>query len=465
MTAKNNLEDKLEELAQAIGSDRFLVNNVMSGIDARTIVGPNRIERRYAISRLMKLAAAVAIISAVAMSLNLLDRSVPTAYAVEQTVEAFKNVRYVHILKRDGAGQVEDERWIEIGPDGFQARYRQDAPPNLLVVDNRETIFKYRKNKNTVVLSGPEERYRLMWIGPLGEVFKELAGEGSVIIEENVNYRGQKAHRVRWLMTNQDCYIDPESKLPITLLGYDISYEKPPENIFDIPGIPDGVTLIDKRPGAPETPEPVWAQEGEITKEQFKQARHALADGQHHEAAALLAKVVEVGSGHGWAWFWLGKAHYEMGEYDAAIYDFSKVIDRKSFDVVRHYCHLARGLAYRAKGMTEMAQRDFDIALPVMIGALRNIKGAFMFDYADDPLFGDGPKEKWPTAPQSLTAMIERLRTATGHNFGYRPDATLEEKERAIAAWEEWHEQSGQIKFSSDAETVGVPKATEGGDK
>ncbi|MHC4332159.1 MAG: hypothetical protein ACYSWW_29050, partial [Planctomycetota bacterium] len=74
-------------------------------------------------------------------------------------------------------------------------------------------------------------------------------------------------------MTNQECYIDPESKLPITLLGYDISYEEPPEDIFDIPGIPDGVTLIDKRPGAPEIPEPTWTKEGEITKEQFKQAR------------------------------------------------------------------------------------------------------------------------------------------------------------------------------------------------
>ncbi|MHC4328972.1 MAG: tetratricopeptide repeat protein, partial [Planctomycetota bacterium] len=88
--------------------------------------------------------------------------------------------------------------------------------------------------------------------------------------------------------------------------------------------IPDGVTLIDKRPGAPEIPEPTWTKEGEITKEQFKQARHALANGQLREAAALLAKVVEVGPSLNWAWFWLGKAHYELGEYDTAIHDFSK---------------------------------------------------------------------------------------------------------------------------------------------
>ncbi|MHC4227791.1 MAG: tetratricopeptide repeat protein [Planctomycetota bacterium] len=466
MTAKNNLEDKLEELGKVLGSDESFFENVMSSIDAKTIVSSNGIERRYAIGLLMKLAAVVAIVSAVAVSINLLGRSAPVAYAVEQTVEAFRSVRYVHVVQRDEAGHIKDERWIEIGPDGMQARYRQDTPPNLLVVDNRETIFKHRKNKNTVWLTGPEEQYTYYWIAPLGEVFKSLAGEGSVTIEENVNYRDQKAHRVRWLMTNQECYIDPESKLPITLLGYDISYEEPPEDIFDIPGIPDGVTLIDKRPGAPEIPEPTWTKEGEITKEQFKQARHALANGQLREAAALLAKVVEVGPSLNWAWFWLGKAHYELGEYDTAIHDFSKVIDMRTKNKsVPHYCYLARGLAYKAKGMKDMGQQDLNIALPVMIGALRNIKGAFPFDYADDPLFRDGPKEKWPTAPQSLTAMISRLRAATGHNLGYRPDVTLEEKERAIAAWEEWHKTSGQIKLVPDAEIHHVPKVTEGGDE
>ena len=61
MTGKNNLQDKLEELGQAIGSDESLVENVMSGINARTIAESNRIERRFTMSRLMKLAAAAVI--------------------------------------------------------------------------------------------------------------------------------------------------------------------------------------------------------------------------------------------------------------------------------------------------------------------------------------------------------------------------------------------------------------------
>jgi tetratricopeptide (TPR) repeat protein len=271
---------------------------------------------------------------------------------------------------------------------------------------------------------------------------------------------------VRWLTTNQDCYIDPESKLPIALWDYNISYEEPPEDIFDIPAIPDGVTLIDKRPGASQTPESESTKVDRITEEQFKQARHALANGQYRLAAELFAKVVEVGPHRGWAWFWLGKSHYELGEYNAAINDFSKVIDIfTEIGIVPHNCYLARGFSYAAKGMTDMARRDFNVALPVMIGALSNIEGAFIFDYADDPLFRDLPEDKRPTAQQSLTMMTNRLRKATGHNFGYHPDATLEEKEQAIAAWEQWFKNSGQINFAPDAEIHHSPNTSESGDR
>ncbi len=68
MTAEEEINKRLEELAKAIPPDETLVKNVMSSIYARVIVESNSIERRYAISRLMKLAAAVAIVTAAAMS-------------------------------------------------------------------------------------------------------------------------------------------------------------------------------------------------------------------------------------------------------------------------------------------------------------------------------------------------------------------------------------------------------------
>ncbi|MHC4112664.1 MAG: tetratricopeptide repeat protein, partial [Planctomycetota bacterium] len=379
-------------------------------------------------------------------------------------LEAVKNVRFMHVVRRDEAGQIEDERWIEIGPDGFQIRYRQDNPPNRLIVEDGETVSVYYKDKNTTILYDPKDK-QYQWIGNLGVALKELAGKASIVIEENVDYWGRKAHHVRWLKLNQDCYIDPETKLPIAMAGYEISYENPPEGTFDIV-IGSGVVVVDKRPGAEATEEPEWLAEkldkDKVASKNFTNARHALSAGEYEEAAELFTKVVEVQQGRNWAWFWLGQAHYELGKYDTAIYEFTKVINMfNKHKTVAHYCHLSRGLAYAAKGMKDMAGEDLVVALPVMIEALRNIEGAAMFDYADDPLYRNLPKDKRPTEQQSLAMMINRLRIITGQNFGYDPDGSAEENEEAIATWEEWHENSCEIKVTPDAELVRIPEVVE----
>jgi len=463
MSAKDNLEEKLEGLGQAIGSDRSLIQTVMTRINARTPAGFSRIERRFTMSRLMKLAAAAAIIIVALLGVRFLDKSLSTTYAFDQTVEAVKNVRFMHVVQRDETGQIEDERWIEIGPDGFQVRYRQDNPPNRLIVEDGQTVSVYYKDKNSVILYDPKDQ-QYQWIGNLRVALNELAGQASMVIEKNVDYWGRKAHHVRWLTLNVDCYIDPETKLPIAMAGYQISYEDPPEGIFDIV-IPEGVVVVDKRPGAPPVEEPEWMKikdnNAKIAQQNFDEARMMSAAGEYEKAAELFKNVVEIQPGSNWAWFWLGKAHYELGEYDSAIYEFSKVIEMltKSFKVVPHYCHLARGLAYAAKGMKDMARRDFETGLPVMIDALRNIKSATSFDYADDPLYKDLPEDKRPTAEQSLAMMINRLRLITGQNFGYDPGKAVVENEQAIAAWEDWFKSSGRIQFTPDAELVHIPMA------
>ncbi|MDH4238189.1 MAG: tetratricopeptide repeat protein [Phycisphaerae bacterium] len=467
MTIKETVEEKLEKLGRAIGSDDSLVENLMRRIDAGSVDESPRAVRsnnklitgRFTMNYFWKIAAAAAIIAAVALSIVVIDKLTSQAYAFVETLEAVKDVQFIHIVSRDEAGRAKDERWIEIGPDGFQVRYRQDNPPNFFVVEDGETVSVYYKDKNTIVLYDPKDR-QYQWIGNLGEWLKELAGQGGIVIEENVDYWGRKAHRVRWLKLNQECYVDPETKLPIGIGGYQISYETPPEGTFDIV-IGTGVIVVDKRPGAEPTEEPEWLDTDEIAHNYFNNARHALAAGNYEEAVELFAKVVEQ-DGRNWAWFWLGKAHYELGEYDTAIYDFTKVIDMfAEHQSVPHYCNLARGQAYAAKGMKDMARHDLEAALPPMIETLRNIEGATMFDYADDPLYRSLPKEQRPNAQQSLAMMINRLRIITGQNFGYDPDGIAEENEQAIAAWEEWYKNSGKIEFNPDAVLVPVPETVE----
>jgi len=236
MTAGQTIEERLERLGKAIASDESLVENVMSRIDAKSIAKSSRdskfgnvlISRRFTVKRFTKFAAAAAlIIIALLLSTTFVGKLTTPAYAFDQTVEAFRNVRFMHILRRDEAGQIADERWIEIGPEGFQVRYRQDNPPNRLVVEDGQTVSVHYKDKNTIVLYDPKDK-QYQRIGDLRGWLNELAGQDSLVIDENVDYRGRKAHHVRWLKLNQDCYV--EVSLTLSFLMVLSWWTKDPEH-------------------------------------------------------------------------------------------------------------------------------------------------------------------------------------------------------------------------------------------
>ena len=461
MTSENNLEKRLEDLRRAIGSDGSLVENVMGRIDAIPAPGAHKVEkartkivvRRLVMNRFSKFAAAAAVIVAAVLSVTFLGKLTAPAYALEQTVEAFKNVRFLHLIRRDVAGRIEDERWIEIGAHGRQVRYRQDTPPNFLAIEDGQTTAEYHKDKNTVVLySNKDKQYQ--WVGNLGLFLENLRQEGR-IIEENADYGGRVAHRVLWPMMNAECYVDPQTKLPIAIGRTELSYELPPTGTFEII-VPEDYVVLDKRPGAPEAPEPQWLDDQRIADEYFRQARYALKSGSYKKAAELFEYVVEKQPGRNWAWFWLGSSYYGLGEYDSAIRSYSKVLEMMSD---QPYCLYSRGLTYAQNGMEEPARTDLAKALPWMIQALRKPTAAAMFEYADDPTLRDG--EIRPTDRQIVARMINRLRVITGQNFGYDPEATPEQNEKAVALWEQWFNDSGEIKLAPDAELVAVPDIQE----
>ena len=402
-------------------------------------------------SRITKLATAAIVVVAVVLSIVSLDKSVTSAYAFEQTVDAFENVRYMHLIRKNRDGQIADERWIEIGPQGFQVRYRQDTPPKLVVEDGKTTAV-YHTDKNTMVLWDPKDK-QYQWIGDLRGWLEDLAGDASMMIEENVDYNGRQAHHVRWLKLNQNAYIDAETKLPIAMIGYEISYEYPPAGTFDIV-VPEGVELVDKRPGAESDTEPEWLANklanDKVAGANFKSAGYALAGGDYKKAAELFESVVAVQPGRNWAWCWMGQAYYELGEYDNAIEAHSKVINMMGGPAYSHY---ARGLAYAMNNMPEAAREDIKKALPSMMRGLRHIEATSMFDNVDDPRrTGNKGSEQ-----QRFVKMINRLRMATGQNFGYDPESSPEKIEEAISAWEQWYQSSGEIHVNPEAELVGIP--------
>ncbi|MHC4703051.1 MAG: hypothetical protein ACYTFQ_20995, partial [Planctomycetota bacterium] len=123
------IRKKLNFNAGAKLRDRMLgdvLNAQEKSRNTRSAVTQPMIRRIIMKSPITKVAAVVAIVAVIALSIVIMDKAVSPAYAFEQTLAAVEDVRYMHIVRRDEAGEIDDERWIEIGADGFQIRYRQD---------------------------------------------------------------------------------------------------------------------------------------------------------------------------------------------------------------------------------------------------------------------------------------------------------------------------------------------------
>jgi len=136
MTAKNNLEEKLQSLGQLIPSDDLFVESVMCRIDAADLGQSGKIQklknklfvRRLIMNRFTKFAAAAVIIIALVLSITLLDKSIPSAYALEQTMAAYDGIRYIHIKDfKDGESEPK-EFWVELDEQERVKSFRASLP-------------------------------------------------------------------------------------------------------------------------------------------------------------------------------------------------------------------------------------------------------------------------------------------------------------------------------------------------
>jgi tetratricopeptide (TPR) repeat protein len=186
--------------------------------------------------------AAAAVITIAALLFSFLPRLTSPVYALDQTVEAMKNIRFVHVVRRNKARDIEQERWIEIGPNGRHVRYRHDKSGHLFVIADGESTARYYPNRKLVVFYDPNAM-PYQWIGPLGQIFENLRQEG-MIIEEDVLFRGRRVHKVWWPMMRDVCYVDPDSKRAIAIGNVELSYEDPPAGTFDIV-TPEGYSVVD----------------------------------------------------------------------------------------------------------------------------------------------------------------------------------------------------------------------------
>ena len=134
-----NKKDILAKAINALKSDSATTAPSQETIDAtieklakaKSSTSQQRItfsERMIAMKRFSKLAAAAVIIIAVTLSINLLDKSIPTAYALEQTIKAAHSVRYLHIKSFKVNEDEPKEFWVEFHEDGEVKNVRMHLP-------------------------------------------------------------------------------------------------------------------------------------------------------------------------------------------------------------------------------------------------------------------------------------------------------------------------------------------------
>ena len=147
MNLSKNSNDKWldDALAETIGSKKTEPNfekwkqghpQAVEMLTSRAARGPSASKSPLSIrimimkSPITKLAAAAVIIVAVVLSINVFDKSIGTAYAIEQTIEANRGLRFIH-LKYEPAGTGVEEIWAQFDDNGKLLRLRMNFPNTM----------------------------------------------------------------------------------------------------------------------------------------------------------------------------------------------------------------------------------------------------------------------------------------------------------------------------------------------
>lgn len=105
-------------------------------------------------SKITKLAAAAVIIVAAVLSITVLDKSVPSAYAITQTIEAFEGLGYVHVRILRPPAESGQDIWLEFDESGkvVRARVEEGEDENFrIMVWANDTIYWFSPPKNEFV--------------------------------------------------------------------------------------------------------------------------------------------------------------------------------------------------------------------------------------------------------------------------------------------------------------------------
>ena len=156
MRPAENIENLIKnaEMDTNANTDEAVLGDVLKAFEKSKIkkslpMEPN-IWRIIMKSRITKITAAAVIVLAVVFSMTIFDKSLPSAYAIDQTIQASHSVQYLHIRAITPSHEDQPvEFWIEFAQDGQPKNMRLNLPDWTAPSDGpREVIWKGNKKQD-----------------------------------------------------------------------------------------------------------------------------------------------------------------------------------------------------------------------------------------------------------------------------------------------------------------------------
>jgi hypothetical protein len=202
MSPADNIEQRIRELRFRTGpeaDDRILSDALAALEQARTTLPDTTrasVWRIIMTSRWTKIIpAAAAIIAITVVAVTVLNKSATPAYSLEQTVEANRGLRYIHIKIDPARFDHMSEAWLQLNAEGQPVRMKMDYPATMdgpkvvLWQDNNKAEVWFKKKKGVGVFHDPKivASFPIMLkmfdpIQVIDELYKAQA-EGKVSIE------------------------------------------------------------------------------------------------------------------------------------------------------------------------------------------------------------------------------------------------------------------------------------------
>lgn len=287
-----NSQDSTEKLISELvltgteGADERILGDALAAYEKsetkRTAEREPEVWRIIMNKPITKLATVAAVVVIIVFAVSLLEQSAKPAYAIEQTIEAMRDVVTVHFFARDWQDR-KIETWIKVNPETGENDCHYLSEPDLgqISISTPEITYFYHPKENKVrIVEGQALRSDVRFGRYIEDVLDQIIEpeDGEVQIHKEDDPNTGKEVIVLWTESQtyeMEAFIDPETKLPIrinfakAIKGQiiknvdEIYYNEPlPEGLFDFE-IPEGAEVIREQSLLPKIDDPNYGMSAE----------------------------------------------------------------------------------------------------------------------------------------------------------------------------------------------------------